>query len=201
MFAPQQPAPRCSSEASADGSPLQTTDGGLDLRQAIALDQLDASIWSTAARLQLLDLSGAPLWSSGVARVADAVQRMPQLRALALSDVHLAHMPVGESGGRTTDLSGAAALSKSLQDRFSSGAAVAALETLDLSCNSLDTAALRAALGCVRGLTALDVRQNRLKGRAAAAELRAVARRNELQQLRTAANGVDVVRHLSLIHI
>ena len=165
----------------------------LRLRLATA-DQLDVAILGTAARLQVLDLSGVALWSSGVARVVVALHRLPELHTLALSGVHLAHVAVGESGGRATDLTGAMALGESLRHRFSCGTAVAAVETLDLSQNALDIPALHATLARVRGLTALDICQNKLKGRAAAAEVRAVARRNDLCHLRTARNGADVVR-------
>ena len=129
-----------------------------------------------------------------MARVAAAIYQLPELHTLALSDVQLAHAAVGESGGRTADLSGAIALGESLQHRFSSPTPVAAIETLDLSRNALNSVALRATLACVRGLTSLDIRQNKLKGRAAAAEVRAVVRKNELRRLYTAANGADVVR-------
>ena len=144
--------------------------------------------------LQVLDLSGVALWSSGVVRLAAALKQLPQLHTLVLSNVHLAHAPVGESGDRIADLTGAAALGQSMKNRFTCDAAVVPVETLDLSRNELDSAALHTVLACVRGLTALDVRQNKLKGRAAATQLRAVTQRNELRQLRTAANGVDVVR-------
>lgn len=154
------------------------------------LAQLDAP----AGDLQVLDLSGVALWSSGVVRLAGALQQLPKLHTLLLSDVHLAHTAVGESGGRTKDLAGATALGKSLENRFAWSTGVVAVETLDLSRNELDSSALHAALAYVRGLTALDVRKNKLKGRAGAAQLRAIAQRNELQHLHTAANGVDVVR-------
>jgi hypothetical protein len=168
----------------------------LSLRVASARTsgELDAAVWGAVAGLQILNLSGVPLWSAGVARVAAAIHRLPELHTLALSGVHLAHVAVGVAGGRTTDLRGAMALGDSLQHRFTSRAPVAAIETLDLSHNALDSAALHATLAGVRGLTALDIRQNKLKGRAAAAEVRAVARKNELRRLHTAANGTDVVR-------
>jgi hypothetical protein len=167
---------------------------------AAALALLGGGAAGCAAALQVLDLSGVPLWSPGVTRVAAALPRLPQLHTVVLSDVRLAHAPAGGSGGRGSDLSGAAALGAALRHRFACGAVVAAVESLTLSKNSLDAAALHATLGSVRGLTALDVRQNRLKGRGAAAELRALAGRNELQHLHTAANGADVVRlpHASL---
>ena len=164
----------------------------LSLRVATA-NQLDAAILGTAVRLQVLDLSGVALWSSGVVRVAVALHWLPEMHTLALSDVHLAHVAVGKSGGRATDLAGAAALGESLRRRFSCDSAVAAVETLDLSRNALDIPALHATLARVRGLTALDICQNKLKGRAAAAEVRAVARRNDLCHLRSAGNGADVV--------